>query len=134
MSNYSPPSRIQEILENLPSRPGVYIHKDADGEILYIGKSVNLRARVRSYFANNVDSYKTLHLRQRIADVEIITTDSELEALLLEMTLIKKHKPRYNVRIKDDKRYPYIKVHWSDPFPKVTVTRRMVRDLSLIHI
>jgi len=130
MSNYSPPPRIQEILANLPSRPGVYIHKDADGEILYIGKSVNLRARVRSYFANNVDSYKTLHLRQRIADVEIITTDSELEALLLEMTLIKKHKPRYNVRIKDDKRYPYIKVHWSDPFPKVTVTRRMVRDGS----
>ena len=126
--SYTPSKRIQEILENLPNRPGVYIHKDEDGDILYIGKSVNLRARVRSYFANNVDSYKTRHLRRRIADVEIITTDSELEALLLEMTLIKKHKPRYNVRIKDDKRYPYIKVHWADPFPKVTVTRRMVRD------
>lgn len=128
--SYTPTARIQEVLENLPNRPGVYIHKDEDGDIIYIGKSVNLRARVRSYFANNVDSYKTLHLRQRIADIEIITTDSELEALLLEMTLIKKHKPRYNVRIKDDKRYPYIKVHWADAFPKVTVTRRMVRDGS----
>lgn len=127
---YTPPARVQQILEKLPNRPGVYIHKDEDGNILYIGKSVNLRNRVRSYFAQNVDSYKTLHLRQRIADVEIITTESELEALLLEMTLIKKHKPRYNVRIKDDKRYPYIKIHWADPFPKVTVTRRMVRDGS----
>jgi excinuclease ABC subunit C len=71
---------------------------------------------------------KTARLRRRIADIEIITTDSELEALLLEMTLIKKHQPHYNVRLKDDKRYPYIKVHWQDPFPKVTVTRRMVRD------
>jgi excinuclease ABC subunit C len=127
---YSPPPRIQEILENLPTRPGVYLHKDNDGKILYIGKAVNLRSRVRSYFANSVDSYKTLQLRRKIADVEIITTDSELEALLLEMTLIKKHRPRYNVRMKDDKRYPYIKVHWADPYPKVTVTRRMVRDGS----
>ncbi len=127
---YTPPTRVQEILKNLPARPGVYMHKDENGKIIYIGKAVNLRSRVRSYFAQNVDSYKTLHLRQRIADVEIITTDSELEALLLEMTLIKKHQPRYNVRLKDDKRYPYIKVHWADPYPKVTVTRRMIRDGS----
>jgi excinuclease ABC subunit C len=128
--SFTIPARIQEILENLPPRPGVYIHKGENGEILYIGKAVNLRSRVRSYFANNVDSYKTMHLRRRIADIEIITTDSELEALLLEMTLIKKHRPHYNVRLKDDKRYPYIKVHWADPFPKVTVTRRMIRDGS----
>ncbi len=127
---YELPERIRDILKNLPTGPGVYIHKDADGHILYIGKAVNLRSRVRSYFQKNVDSYKTLHLRQRISDVEVISTDSELEALLLEMTLIKKHRPHYNIRLKDDKRYPYIKVHWADPYPKVTVTRRMVRDGS----
>lgn len=127
---YTPPERIQEIVQKLPPRPGVYLHKDENGKILYIGKAVNLRSRVRSYFTPNVDSYKTRHLRKKIADVEIITTDSELEALLLEMTLIKKHRPHYNVRLKDDKRYPYIKVHWGDPYPKVTVTRRMVRDGS----
>lgn len=128
--SYTPPERVQEILEKLPTRPGVYMHKDADGKILYIGKAVNLRSRVRSYFTKSVDSYKTMHLRRRIEDIETITTDSELEALLLEMTLIKKHRPHYNVRLKDDKRYPYIKVHWADPYPKVTVTRRMVRDGS----
>lgn len=127
---YEPPERVREILKNLPTGPGVYIHRDADGRILYIGKAVNLRSRVRSYFQKNVDSFKTVHLRQRIADVEVISTDSELEALLLEMTLIKKHRPHYNIRLKDDKRYPYIKVHWADSYPKVTVTRRMVRDGS----
>lgn len=127
---YQPPERVREILKNLPTGPGVYIHKDEDGTILYIGKAVNLRSRVRSYFQKNVDSFKTLHMRRRVADVEVISTDSELEALLLEMTLIKKHRPQYNIRLKDDKRYPYIKVHWADPYPKVTVTRRMVRDGS----
>ncbi len=128
--SYVPPKRIQEKLERLPSGPGVYLHKDEDGNILYVGKAVNLRSRVRSYFTPSVDSYKTLHMRRKVADVETITTDSELEALLLEMTLIKKHRPHYNVRLKDDKRYPYIKVHWAEDYPKVTVTRRMVRDGS----
>lgn len=128
--SFEPSLRIKEILENLPTRPGVYIHKDKDGKIIYVGKAVNLRNRVRSYFQTNVDSYKTHKLRQQIADIETIITDSELEALLLEMNLIKKHQPRYNVRLKDDKRYPYIKVHWADPFPKVTVTRRMEKDGS----
>lgn len=127
---YEPPPKVQETLANLPTRPGVYLHKDAAGNILYVGKAVNLRQRVRSYFQQNVDSTKTLRLRQQIADVEIITTDSELEALLLEMTLIKQHRPHYNIRLKDDKRYPYIKVHWADSFPKVTVTRRMESDGS----
>ncbi len=121
---------IEEILDNLPKRPGVYLHKDLNDRVIYIGKTVNLRQRVRSYFAKNVDSFKTRRLRDQIVDIEIITTDSDLEALLLEMTLIKKHKPHFNIRLKDDKRYPYIKVHWADPFPKVTVTRRMVRDGS----
>lgn len=128
--SFEPSAHIKEILDNLPTRPGVYLHKDKDGKIIYIGKAVNLKNRVRSYFQANVDSYKTHKLRQQITDIEIIITDSELEALLLEMNLIKKHQPRYNVRLKDDKRYPYIKVHWADPFPKVTVTRRMEKDGS----
>lgn len=128
--SFVPPKNVQKILKNLPTKPGVYLHKDKNGTIIYIGKAVNLRNRVRSYFLKNVDSIKTHQLRKRITDIEIITTDTELEALLLEMNLIKKHKPRYNVRLKDDKRYPYIKVHWRDDYPKVTVTRRMVRDGS----
>lgn len=128
--SYTAPSRVQDILANLPTKPGVYMHKDAGGIVLYVGKALNLRSRVRSYFHSNVDSTKTLRLRRQIEDIEIITTNSELEALLLEMTLIKQYQPRFNVRLKDDKRYPYIKVHWADPYPKVTVTRRMVRDGS----
>ena len=127
---YTPPENVQKILENLPTTPGVYLHKDKYGTIIYVGKAINLRSRVRSYFHSSVDSIKTQRLRREITDIEIITVDSELEALLLEMTLIKKHQPRYNVRLKDDKRYPYIKVHWANDFPKVTVTRRMDRDGS----
>lgn len=127
---YTPPENIQDILKKLPTKPGVYLHKNKYDEIIYVGKAINLRSRVRSYFRTNVDSIKTDRLRHEIRDIEIITTESELEALLLENTLIKKHKPKYNVRLKDDKRYPYIKVHWRDDFPKVTVTRRMVRDGS----
>ncbi|MCO5180995.1 MAG: excinuclease ABC subunit UvrC [Candidatus Promineofilum sp.] len=127
---YKPSDRITELLKTLPTKPGVYLHKDAAGNVLYVGKAINLRNRVRSYFHTNVDSIKTQRLRRQIADIEVITTESELEALLLEMTLIKQHKPQFNVRLKDDKRYPYIKVHWADAFPKVTVTRRMVRDGS----
>ncbi len=125
---YTPIDHISDVLNSLPTKPGVYLHKDAEGNVLYVGKAINLRNRVRSYFHSNVDSIKTLRLRHQIADIEVIVTDSELEALLLEMNLIKQHQPRFNVRLKDDKRYPYIKVHWADPFPKVTVTRRMVRD------
>ncbi len=128
--SYKPSERISELLGNLPTKAGVYLHKDAEGNVLYVGKAINLRSRVRSYFHSNVDSIKTLRLRRQIADIEVITTETELEALLLEMNLIKQHKPQFNVRLKDDKRYPYIKVHWADPFPKVTVTRRMVRDGS----
>ena len=126
--SYTPSDHLSDVLNSLPTKPGVYLHKDAEGNVLYVGKAINLRNRVRSYFHSNVDSVKTLRLRRQIADIEVIVTESELEALLLEMNLIKQHQPRFNVRLKDDKRYPYIKVHWADPFPKVTVTRRMVRD------
>jgi excinuclease ABC subunit C len=105
--------------------------KNADGEIIYVGKAINLRNRVRSYFHGGHDQdMKTRQLVRNIIDIEWIVVDSELEALILEMNLIKKHRPRYNIRLKDDKRYPYIKVHWADPFPKVTVTRQMTKDGS----
>jgi excinuclease ABC subunit C len=120
--------QIQPILEGIPSKPGCYLMKDARGQVIYVGKAVNLRNRVRSYFhASASHSRKVSEMIEHIADIEWIVVGSELEALILEMTLIKRYRPKYNVRLKDDKRYPYIKVHWADPFPKVTVTRR-VRD------
>jgi excinuclease ABC subunit C len=119
---------LAEKLNTLPTRPGVYLMKDARGVIIYIGKAVNLRARVRSYLHPSSESPKTCRLVEKIADVEFIVTGSELEALILECNLIKKHRPRYNVRLKDDKRYPYIKVSWQDPFPRVYTVRQMHQD------
>jgi excinuclease ABC subunit C len=121
---------VQQKLDTLPTKPGCYLFKDAAGKVIYVGKAINLRSRVRSYFHESVDSPKTQQLVHMIADLETIIVGSELEALILEMNLIKKHRPKYNVRLKDDKRYPYIKVHYADPFPKVTVTRRMDDDGS----
>lgn len=122
---------LQAILDNIPTETGCYLMKNEAGKVIYVGKAVNLRSRVRSYFHKSAQAdRKTAQLVFRIADIEWIVVDSELEALILEMNLIKKHRPRYNVRLKDDKRYPYIKVHWADPFPKVTVTRKMVQDGS----
>jgi excinuclease ABC subunit C len=127
----TPPENIQAILDTLPTKPGCYIMKNKDGKVIYVGKAINLRARVRSYFHDSAQhTHKIKELVRRIADIEWIVVGSELEALLLEMNLIKKHRPRYNVRLKDDKRYPYIKVHWGDPFPTVTVTRQMAQDGS----
>lgn len=123
--------KIQAILDMAPQKTGCYLMKDASGKVIYVGKAVNLRSRVRSYFHSSAQAdTKTLHLVSNIADIEWIVVASELEALILEMNLIKKHRPHFNVRLKDDKRYPYIKVHWADPFPKVTVTRRMLEDGS----
>ncbi|MFH1447075.1 MAG: excinuclease ABC subunit UvrC, partial [Chloroflexota bacterium] len=120
---------ITSILDTLPDKTGCYLMKDSTAKIIYIGKAINLRNRVRSYFRSSADhSYKVRQLVQNIADIEWIVVGSELEALILEMNLIKQHRPRYNVRLKDDKRYPYIKVHWQAPFPKVTVTRKMTDD------
>ncbi len=122
---------LQQKLDTLPSKPGCYIYSNAEGHVIYVGKAINLKNRVRSYFQERSDKdFKTRKLVQNIADLEWIVVGSELEALILEMNLIKKHRPRYNIRLKDDKRYPYIKVHWADPFPKVTVTRQMVTDGS----
>jgi excinuclease ABC subunit C len=120
---------IKEILATLPSKPGCYLMKDAAGTVIYVGKAVRLKERVRSYFhADLSHDNKTRRLAREVADIEWILVGSELEALILEMNLIKKHRPKYNVRLKDDKRYPYIKIHWQDDFPKVTVTRLMQED------
>jgi excinuclease ABC subunit C len=128
---------LQRILDNLPHRPGVYLMKDADGTIIYVGKSKELFNRVRSYFHRSVTDEKTRRLREHITDIEFIVTggspgdeEGELEALRLENTLIKRHKPYYNIALKDDKQYPYIKVTWAAPFPTVEFTRRMVQDGS----
>ncbi|HCS40753.1 MAG: excinuclease ABC subunit UvrC [Anaerolineaceae bacterium] len=122
---------ILGILATIPQKPGCYIMRDAAGVVIYVGKAINLKNRVRSYFQERADmDRKTRKLVTHITDLEWIVVGSELEALILEMNLIKKHRPHFNVRLKDDKRYPYIKVHLNDPFPKVTVTRIMVKDGS----
>ncbi len=120
---------IQGILATLPAKPGCYLMKNAEGKIIYVGKAISLKNRVRSYFhADSGHDNKTRRLVRDIVDLEWIVVGSELEALILEMNLIKRHRPKYNVRLKDDKRYPYIKVHLQDAFPKVTVTRQMFED------
>jgi excinuclease ABC subunit C len=122
---------LQRILDTLPSKPGCYIMKNSEGKIIYVGKAINLHNRVRSYYRASGDGREKVEmLVKEITDIDWIVVSSELEALILEMTLIKKHMPHFNVRFKDDKRFPYIKVHWADPFPKVTVTRQMERDGS----
>jgi excinuclease ABC subunit C len=122
---------LQATLDTLPTKPGCYLMKDSEGQVIYVGKAINLRNRVRSYFhASANHERRIVQMVGRIANIEWIVVGSELEALILEMNLIKKHRPHYNVRLKDDKRYPYIKVHWADPFPTVTVTRQMVQDGS----
>ena len=125
------PEHIRRQLDRLPRQPGVYLMKSASGEVLYVGKAVNLRQRVRSYWsATSQRVPKIRHLTAQVETIETWVTDSELEALLLENTLIKEHRPRYNVRLKDDKRYPYIRITWHEDYPKVMMTRRMVRDGS----
>jgi excinuclease ABC subunit C len=122
---------IKGILDTAPLKPGCYLMKDVGNKVIYVGKAVNLRNRLRSYFhESTLDDHKTRKLVSHIADIEWIVVGSELEALILEMNLIKKYRPHYNVRLVDDKSYPYIKVHWNDPFPKLTVTRQMVQDGS----
>ncbi len=129
MTDYQPPENIKTILDNLPFKPGVYIMKNKEGKIIYVGKAKTLRHRVRSYFSVNADGRpKTLQMRNQVTDIEFIVTENEVKALILEETLIKKHKPRYNISLKDDKRYPYIRITWQDAYPKVETTRRVEND------
>src|SRR2546425_4473535 len=127
---------LDEKLKEIPTSPGVYLHKDTAGKIIYIGKAKNLRNRVRSYFQSSRAgefSYgiKTGELVKRIADVDFIVTDNEVEALILESTLVKKHQPRFNFNLQDDKSYPHLKLTIDEPFPKVVITRRIQRDGAL---
>ena len=112
----------------LPDKPGVYLMRDQAGKIIYVGKAVNLKNRVRSYFQQRGLSVKTEALVARIASFETIVTATEMEALILECNLIKKHRPRYNISLRDDKTYPFIKVTLNEAFPRVYATRRLEKD------
>lgn len=128
---YQTPEHVQQILNTLPLKPGVYMMKDQYGKIIYVGKAKKLRNRVRSYFTEFADGQpKTIKMRDLVAHIDIIVAESEVQALILEETLIKQHQPRYNILMKDDKRYPYIRVTWQLPYPKVETTRRLVKDGS----
>ena len=126
---YEKPAHIETILKNLPGKPGVYLLKNRRGKIIYVGKAKRLRHRVRSYFTTQADgNSKTLRMRDEVDDIDFFITENEVKALILEETLIKKHKPRFNIELKDDKRYPYIRVGWANAFPKVETTRRILND------
>ena len=120
---------IEEKLVLLPHSPGVYIMKDAKGKIIYVGKAISLKNRVTQYFRHNSShSPKVRAMVARIEDFETILTGTEVEALILECNLIKKHRPKYNISLKDDKTYPYLKVTTNEPFPRVHITRKVQRD------
>src|SRR5438034_11812700 len=127
---------LEQKLKEIPTSPGVYLHKDAAGRILYIGKAKSLRSRVRQYFQAGGPvrfgyDIKTVELIKQIADVEFIVTDNEVEALILEATLVKQHQPRFNYKLKDDKSYPHLKLTINEPFPKCVITRRIQNDGAL---
>lgn len=125
---------LQDKIKHLPAQPGVYLYKDSQGKIIYIGKARSLRNRVRSYFQESrpLDP-KTHRLIAETSDLEYIVTDNEVEALILESTLVKKHQPRYNIHLKDDKSFPYLKLTVNEPFPRIFITRRIRRDGALYY-
>ena len=135
MSEDQPLSRfeiLKERIREFPQVPGVYLMKSQVDKIIYVGKAKNLRNRVRSYFSDSQDhSPKTRLLVKHIHEVEYILTKTEVEAFLLEASLIKKHRPKYNIRLKDDKSYPYIKLSWSDEYPRLYLARKVRKDGSL---
>ncbi|MDE3052557.1 MAG: excinuclease ABC subunit UvrC [Gemmatimonadota bacterium] len=123
------PDSVLDRVSHLPESPGVYLWKDAGGEVLYVGKAKRLRSRVRSYLAGErLESPKTRVMMRQVQDLETIVVPTEPAALVLESNLIKEHRPRYNVVLRDDKSYPYIKVTVQEPFPRVLVTRRLLND------
>lgn len=120
---------LEDKLNNIPEQPGVYLMKDQKGQIIYVGKAVNLKNRVRSYFSSkHRESPKTRILVSQIRDLDFILTDTEIEALILESNLIKKHKPKYNIRLTDDKYWPFIKITVNEEFPRVEITRTVKKD------
>jgi len=128
----NPSNLLRQKLDNLPAAPGVYIFKNAKSETIYVGKALSLRNRVRSYFQENRPlDLKTGHLVAEIADLETILVDNEVEALILESTLVKRNQPRYNVNLKDDKSFPYLKLTVHEPYPRIFITRRIRNDGAL---
>ncbi len=124
-------NRIKEKLKTLPMSPGVYLMKNEEGAVIYVGKSKVLKNRVSSYFINSKShNLKTVRLVENIYDFDYFLTDSEVEALILECNLIKKYMPKYNILLKDDKQYPYIKITSNEPFPRIFLTRRLEKDGS----
>src|SRR5438874_11195917 len=122
------PSRVENQLKGLPAKPGVYLFRDDRGEVLYVGKAKSLRSRVRSYFQKTTDGRAQIQfLPERVADLEVIVTGSEVEALHLEQNLVKRHRPPFNVRLRDDKSFPYIAVTVEDEYPRVMFTRERHR-------
>ena len=123
------PVDLAEKLERLPDRPGVYLYKDAKGQVVYVGKAASVRSRVRSYFqASRTRDAKTDALVDHIADLDYIVTANELEALILESNLVKRHRPRYNIILRDDKHYPFLKLTTNEEFPRLLVARRVQKD------
>ncbi|HEY2310257.1 MAG TPA: excinuclease ABC subunit UvrC [Gaiellaceae bacterium] len=121
-------ARVENQLKSLPARPGVYLFRDANGDVLYVGKAKSLRPRVRSYFQKTTDGRAQIRsLPERVADIEVIVTGSEVEALHLEQNLVKRHRPPFNVRLRDDKSFPYIAVTVEDDYPRVMFTRERHR-------
>ena len=128
------PADLQSKLAHLPEQPGVYLFKDEAGDVLYIGKAAKLSDRVRSYFLKSTDhNPKTSLLVSLIADLETMVTRSELEALILESNLVKRHKPRFNVVLRDDKQYPYLRLPIKEPFPRLSIVRRVQKDGALYY-
>ncbi|HEX6139206.1 MAG TPA: excinuclease ABC subunit UvrC, partial [Candidatus Limnocylindria bacterium] len=123
--------RIRAILRQLPTTPGVYLMKGADGRVLYVGKADSLRSRVRSYFGSKVgvDS-RIVRMTQEVADIDYVLTDTVSEAFILEGNLIKEHRPRFNIRLRDDKSYPFVKITLGEDFPRIVRTRKLARDGS----
>ncbi|MEK6698276.1 MAG: excinuclease ABC subunit UvrC [Nitrospirota bacterium] len=124
---------LEEKLQNLPDAPGVYIMKDAKGHVIYIGKALSLKNRARSYFQKGAKGEKTELMVRRIVDLETIVTHTELEALALEANLIKKHRPKYNIILRDDKNYPYLRFDTRSEYPRLEVVRRLKKDGALYY-
>ncbi len=124
----TPGQTLEQKLSLLPDQPGIYIWKNSKGEVIYVGKASSLKNRVRSYMTGGTKDIKTEHLVKNIADLDYIITSSANEALVLEANLIKRHKPKYNVMLKDDKRYPFVRISVQEPFPRVMVTRELLKD------
>src|SRR6187549_3337062 len=120
--------RVEEQLKRLPAKPRVYLFRDDDGRVLYIGKAKSLRPRVRSYFQKTPDTRAQIQaLPRRVADIEVIVTGTEAEALHVEQNLVKRHRPPFNIRLRDDKSFPYIAVTLEDEYPRVMFTRERHR-------